>query len=60
MESLLQANRLTYSALEQEQFKLETMELLFLLQLVPHLPPQTYALNTVPARLFVHQATTSQ
>jgi hypothetical protein len=60
MESLQQASRSTYSALALEQSKLETMELLFLPQLVLHLPHLTYALSLVPAQLFAHLATTSQ
>jgi hypothetical protein len=60
MACLLQANRLTFSALEQEQFKSEVMELLFLPQLVLHQLRQTFALNTAQQQLFALQATTSQ
>jgi hypothetical protein len=60
MESLLQANRLTYSALVLEQFRLETMELAFLHQLVLLRLHLTYALSSAQQPLSVHQATTSQ
>jgi hypothetical protein len=60
MESLQQDNRLTFSALAQEQSRLEMMELQFLLQLVLHQLPQIYAPSTVLAQLSVHQAITSQ
>jgi hypothetical protein len=60
MESLQQASRSTYSALALEQSKSETMELLFLPQLVLHLQRLIYVLNSVPAQLFAHLATTSQ
>jgi hypothetical protein len=60
MESLQQANRLTYSALALEQYRLEAMELAFLPLLVLHQLLLTYVLSSAQQPLSVHQVTTSQ